>query len=165
MFSSEFRDSRVELIPVDSVRDSGFLFDLFKKTHGWGLCQAPIPKEQLKQLIEIQLKAQSQQYRSQFPHGEFCVIRECRGKPIGIFSCQIHEKVGTLIDIAILPDAQGQGIGTRVVQSLLDHCRSVGVGRVEAHVVRDNPALSLWKRLGFEIVAEEGLHFQLSRCF
>jgi ribosomal protein S18 acetylase RimI-like enzyme len=59
------------------------------------------------------------------------------------------------LTIALLPRYRDEGIGT----SLLMHLLQVAAGRypaVSLSVARENPALRLYQRLGFEVVGESG---------
>jgi ribosomal protein S18 acetylase RimI-like enzyme len=58
-----------------------------------------------------------------------------------------------LVQLHLVDAYRNRGIGTRLVQTLLDHAvktdKSVGLD-----VVRGNAAISLYQRLGFQIVSE-----------
>jgi len=61
------------------------------------------------------------------------------------------------MDITILPALRGAGIGS----ALLNHILAQAASRqlpVTIHVEQFNPALNLYKRLGFRLVEERGLH-------
>ena len=65
-----------------------------------------------------------------------------------------------ILDIALLPEYRGRGIGTAMLEELLTEARESGVP-VRMHVERSNPAQSLYTRLGFEPVEERGLYYLL----
>ena len=55
--------------------------------------------------------------------------------------------------VAVAPDAQGRGIGGRLVRALAERARDRGVRLLHLEVRADNePALALYRRLGFEPV-------------
>ena len=54
--------------------------------------------------------------------------------------------------VALYPDFRGQGIGTRLVQALLDELRNRGFAAVSLSVQRANPAGRLYLCLGFRVV-------------
>ena len=56
-----------------------------------------------------------------------------------------------------LPEAQGQGVGTALMQAMCDYAdRWMGVLRIELTVYADNAAaIALYRKFGFEI---EGRH-------
>lgn len=65
-------------------------------------------------------------------------------KPDEIHLCQIQ----------IEPSQQGGGIGTGLIQNLQTEANRLGVP-FTLHVYRSNPALSLYRRLGFRIENED----------
>jgi ribosomal protein S18 acetylase RimI-like enzyme len=66
-----------------------------------------------------------------------------------------------LHQLHIIPQFHNQGIGTRLIQALLDRARSMG-RPVGLNVIRGNRALSLYRRLGFRVVGgdAERLHMR-----
>ncbi len=65
-----------------------------------------------------------------------------------------------VVDVCLVPEWRGRGLGTQLLRSLQagaqDAGRSIGL-RVE----RDNPALRLYDRLEFTLVADEGAYLAL----
>ena len=59
------------------------------------------------------------------------------------------------LGIAVVEECRGRGIGTALLRHLLDHARSTPE-QVSLSVSRDNPAVRLYRRLGFEIVGDDG---------
>ncbi len=59
------------------------------------------------------------------------------------------------LTIAVLPDYRGRGIGTSLLTKLIDTATQSHRG-ISLSVVGDNPAMNLYRRLGFEIVRFEG---------
>jgi ribosomal protein S18 acetylase RimI-like enzyme len=58
---------------------------------------------------------------------------------------------GWLLDIAVLPNFQGQGVGEAVCRRVLDQLTSLGIRSVHATVAPDNRrSLKLLTRLGFQ---------------
>lgn len=59
-----------------------------------------------------------------------------------------------VVDIALVPEEQGQGIGTAVLREVLAEADAAGVP-VTLHVVAMSPARRLYERLGFRPVEGE----------
>jgi ribosomal protein S18 acetylase RimI-like enzyme len=80
----------------------------------------------------------------------YAVVEE-NGRPVG-YVCVVHESEHDFIEeIALLPEAQGRGIGTRLLREIL-----AAAGRpVRLSVFVSNPAQALYARLGFEVVRIE----------
>jgi ribosomal protein S18 acetylase RimI-like enzyme len=63
-----------------------------------------------------------------------------------------------LANIAVTPDLQGQGIGTSVIQQVLDEAKRSGKP-VVLRVLKVNPARRLYERLGFSATGENETHY------
>lgn len=57
--------------------------------------------------------------------------------------------VADIAEFTVLPAYRGRGIGSAAVEALLADHRARGTHSVDASVLRDNPALAFWQRLGF----------------
>ena len=60
--------------------------------------------------------------------------------------------------ISMLPEFRGYGIGTKLMKKLFEILRANGYKRTSLSVQKDNPALRLYKRLGYEITDEKMDH-------
>lgn len=62
--------------------------------------------------------------------------------------------------IALMPPYQNQGIGSKLIEAVLDeaHRRNVPV---ELKVLRRNPAHTLYRRLGFKVIETSSTHYFL----
>jgi ribosomal protein S18 acetylase RimI-like enzyme len=64
------------------------------------------------------------------------------------------------LSIAILPGYRGQGLGGLLLAALLEEARR-SFKTVSLSVSRDNPAIRLYRRLGFEVVSESDSSFTM----
>jgi GNAT superfamily N-acetyltransferase len=80
------------------------------------------------------------------------------GAPAGLFKHYRTPEEWVLLQIQLLPEHQGQGIGERLIRGLLDEARQVGLP-VTLSVLRGSPARRLYERLGFEETAAKGNAF------
>jgi ribosomal protein S18 acetylase RimI-like enzyme len=67
-----------------------------------------------------------------------------------------------LVDIALLPEHRRRGIGAAVLGELIGEAQS-SVRPLTLSVARGNPALHLYRRLGFEPTGEDDVHLRLVR--
>lgn len=67
-----------------------------------------------------------------------------------------------IVDIALLPDFRGRGVGTALLRRLMDEADAAGKP-LSIHVEVNNPARSLYDRLGFEEVEDRGVYVFLRR--
>lgn len=63
--------------------------------------------------------------------------------------------------IQMLPSHQGQGIGREVICAVLAEATQVGLP-VSLSVLRDNPALRLYERLGFHVISKTEFEFDMT---
>jgi GNAT superfamily N-acetyltransferase len=80
-----------------------------------------------------------------------------RGRDVGVLSMIEEQDVVLLNQIYLLPEAQGQGVGTILIRSVLDRAFARCLP-VRLRVLRVNPARRLYERLGFAVTAETETH-------
>jgi ribosomal protein S18 acetylase RimI-like enzyme len=120
------------------------------------VAQTGWPLEAQQQFLQHQFDAQHRHYRGHYPTAEWLVI-ERAGVPIGRLYLDEWEKELRLVDIALLPDARGAGIGGALLADLIEAAAAKGK-RVSIHVERNNPAMNLYRRLGFAKIDEHGIY-------
>ena len=92
--------------------------------------------------------------------GDHCIVAEAAGKVVGAAWCRIMADYGHIdndtpsLAISLLPEYRGLGIGTRLLNDLLLLLQEHGYLRASLSVQKENPALRLYQRTGFHIVAE-----------
>ena len=97
--------------------------------------------------------------------GDHCLVAETEEKVVGAAWCRIMEDYGHIdsstpsLAISLLPEYRGLGIGTRLLNSLLLLIRQHGYRRTSLSVQKENPALHLYQRAGFQIAAEKGTEY------
>ena len=97
--------------------------------------------------------------------GDLCLVAEAEGIVVGAAWSRIMEDYGHIdsstpsLAISLLPEYRGRGIGTQLLNGLLLLLRENGYRRVSLSVQKGNPALRLYQRTGFHIVAEKGTEY------
>jgi len=139
--------------------DAEFLYAVYASSRQEELAPVPWSAAQKEAFLRQQFGAQDAYYREQRPDTEFLVILD-RGEPAG--RLYVWESADELVvmDIALLPDHRGRGIGTRLIEALLARAKARGVP-VTLHVEANNPAQRLYTRLGFVDVGEAGVYREL----
>jgi ribosomal protein S18 acetylase RimI-like enzyme len=141
--------------------DRELLRDVYASTRDEELSQVAWADGQREAFVQMQFDLQDTQYRANNPHGSFDVI-EVDGRPAGRLYVDRRPTDIRIVDIALLPQFRGAGIGTRLIAEVLAEAR--GSGRsASIHVEERNPAARLYRRLGFTTVAERGL-YRLMEC-
>ena len=139
------------LLRVADADDAPILRHVFASTRKADLIATGLTAAMMDQLIDMQLRAQNMQFEATYPALRRLVV-ERGGTPIGrLFLDEAEDRV-TLVDIALLTEMRGKGIGTAILGDVIE----LAAGRrVELHVARDNPARRLYLRAGF-ITRNEG---------
>jgi len=139
--------------------DLPILAETYASTRREEVAQTGWPAEVQEQFLRQQFDAQHSFYREQYPAAEWLVI-ERAGAPLGRLYLDEWEGELRLIDIALLADARGGGVGTALLEDLLEAAAAKGK-RLTIHVEQQNPAMRLYRRLGFEKVAEHGIYHRM----
>ena len=131
--------------------DSEYLYNLKKKTLG----------EYIKETWGWDEKIQCNYHEDCFEPEKYQIIQE-DGKDIGCISIEEHSTRYFLNIIEIEPDYQNKGIGTKLIQDLINK----GLQEkkpVELQVLKVNQrAFTLYKSLGFIVKQETQTHFQMT---
>jgi len=66
-------------------------------------------------------------------------------------------------EIYILPEHQRQGIGSHLINQLLEEAQEKGVP-VTLGVLKVNPARRFYEKLGFSVIGETDTHYRMAWC-
>ena len=121
---------------------------------------AGMPREQWPPFLEHQFEAQSRHYET-YENISFEVVL-VDGEPIGRLIVARWPEELRVVDIALLPECRGRGIGGGLLWKLIEEAEE-RVVKVSVHVERSNPAQGLYSRLGFHRVAEDDVYLLLER--
>jgi len=142
-------------LPGITLKDSGpqdfaFLWEVRRSSMKQYLEQTWGPWDEAKERKQFQASL------LEFPHR----IIEWQGQRIGILACQKFPDWIMLNRIFLLPQAQKQGIGTRIIGEIL---KSASAHRlpVRLRVLKVNPARRLYERLGFVVTEETTTHYSM----
>lgn len=109
----------------------------------------------------MQFNAQHQQYMENYPGKEFSIIL-FNGTPVGRLYLNRSSTEIRIVDIAVLKEFRGQGIGSALLDGILKEGDS-GNKVVSIHVEKNNPALRLYRRLGFQVTADREVYHFMER--
>ena len=138
------------------MADEAFLYELYAGTRAeemavWGWDEA-----QQRAFLNLQFRGQQAHY-AEYPHPDHNLILEDE-RPIGrIFLSRLQDEI-RLVDISLVPEARGRGIGTALIQGLLEEAALAGKA-VRLHVEKFNRAQQLYLRLGFRIIGDAQSHY------
>jgi ribosomal protein S18 acetylase RimI-like enzyme len=140
--------------------DRSFILSVYASIREPELVSSGLPREQWGPFIEQQFEAQSQAYAN-YPDTSFEVVL-VDGEPAGRLIVARWPEELRVVDIALLAQFRGRGVGEKLMRRLLEEADERGV-KASIHVERFNPAQRLYTRLGFRMVSETGVYLLLER--
>ncbi|HEX8063403.1 MAG TPA: GNAT family N-acetyltransferase [Allosphingosinicella sp.] len=136
--------------------DLSFLSLVYASTRIEEVARTGWPLETQRQFLTHQFDAQHRHYRQHYPGAEWLVI-ERDGAAIGRLYIEEWPDQIRLIDIALVPDHRGGGAGGAILADLMDMA-AAAEKPLTIHVEKNNPAMRLYRRLGFEPIDEHGVY-------
>jgi RimJ/RimL family protein N-acetyltransferase len=144
----------------EQAGDADFLYTLFRCHNLPALSAMPVDEATRETLIRMQFESQTRTYRALYPEARFDII-ERDGVAIGRLVVHADNQAGCIVDIGLLPDCQGAGLGTALLSAVLSGL----AGRcpvVRCQVLWNNErSLRMCRRAGFTAVGEQPPFVQL----
>lgn len=126
------------------------------------LAVVPWDDAQKDAFLRMQFDAQDAWWHENYGDASFDVIL-VEGEPAGRLYVHRGPSEIRIVDVALLPEHRGGGVGTRLLGDLLAEANEAGKS-VTIHVERMNPALRLYERLGFSVAEDKGVYLFLERA-
>jgi ribosomal protein S18 acetylase RimI-like enzyme len=133
------------------MKDCDFLYHLRKQTLGVYVSQFPGWSQE-----------QQEAYYLDFDLSIHEII-EVDGKTAGAVAIVRSPKEIRYVNLHLTPKFQGLGIGTALFKQTMAEADSLGIPVVFQGVLKTNPALKLYRRLGFEVIEEKDLRYVMMR--
>lgn len=150
----------VTLRPITDA-DMDFLHRLYGTTREDELKQVDWTDEQKAAFVSHQFHAQHQYWQENYTNTSWDLI-VADGVPIGrLYVARWPEDI-RVVDIALIPEHRGGGVGTRLLRGILAEGDASG-RKVSIHVEIYNPARRLYERLGFVQAGERGVYLLMER--
>lgn len=159
MRSKESEQDQTMTATLRSVtpEDEAFLVKVYGSTRAEELSQAPWNEAQREAFIKMQFAAQQLHYRAHNPNATHDLIL-LDNQPIGRLYVSRREREIHILDITILPEHRGQGVGTLLIKELMRKAEQAGQP-LTIYVESFNPALRLFERLGFLRIEDDGINY------
>lgn len=139
--------------------DESFLFQLYASTRQEELEQAGVPEAFRETFLRQQFMAMTQGYRTRFADGSWSVI-ELDGQAVGRMIVQESASEVRVVDLALLAEFRGLGIGSLLMRRLQISAQALGKP-VRLRAFLGSRAESWYRRMGFSQLEEEGLRVHL----
>ncbi len=137
--------------------DEPFLRALYASTRRDEMAPTGWPQAQIDAFLADQFALQSAHYAQHYADASFGIV-ERDGVRVGRLIVLDRQDEVRLVDVALVEEARGSGLGTRLVEGVL--ARAAG-RRVVLHVEVFNPALRLYERLGFRATEQVGAYWRM----
>lgn len=151
----------MESITLRSATDAdvAFLQTVYASTRMEELALTGWSDAQKHEFCQMQFRSQDTHYRKHYPNAEYHIIR-WGNTDAGRLSVDRQAKEIHLLDVALLPEYRGKGIGTTLLKGFQQEAAEARLS-LSIYVERFNPALRLYERLGFQHVKDEGVYLFL----
>lgn len=144
----------------ETERDAEFRFELFCRSRAANEDFSFLDAVARQVLLRQQFVGRNASYRARFPDARWEIV-ELDGLPIGGVITDHAADAIVVVDLAILPEWRGIGIGSSLLGEICDTARAAGAA-VRLSVFSSNVgALRLYRHLGFTPVAQSEIHLEL----
>jgi ribosomal protein S18 acetylase RimI-like enzyme len=147
--------SEITLRPI-TPDDMEFLYRVYASTREEELSILPWSDEEKEDFLRMQFHAQHTHYQKHYADAKYDVILSGE-TPVGRLYVDRRPDDIRIIDIALLTEHRRGGIGGGLVRELLDEAAAAGKS-VSIHVEKNNPAKTLYHRLGFVEIEDQGVY-------
>ena len=141
------------------AEDEEFLLRLYTAGRSDELKAFRWTDQQIEQFCQTQYRAQTWQHNLTFK-GSVDSIVELNGQAIGRLKVLNSMQEILLVDIALLPEFQNLGIGTKFLELLKAEARTEQK-RLRLHVLITSRGINLYERLGFKRINEDGAYIEM----
>ncbi len=140
--------------------DLPFLLELYSDVRGPEVSAWGWPASQCDAFLRMQFEAQRRGYQAAYPKAIHHIVLS-GGEAIGRRMAARTSQGMRLVDIALLASHRNRGIGSRLIQQLMDDCRASG-SALHLQVLRGNPAQRLYQRLGFIETGADQMYIEMA---
>jgi ribosomal protein S18 acetylase RimI-like enzyme len=134
--------------------EEAFCYLLFASNRAAEMALMPVSQQHKEFLLQVQYRSMNDTYRTSFPRARYKIVELDRW-PIGRIVSEVQPDWLYFIDFALVPQAQGLGIGTIVLAAALEEARQLGLPARLRSFSHNWAAQRLYDKLGFTVVAEE----------
>ncbi|MCW4385527.1 GNAT family N-acetyltransferase [Salinibacterium sp. SYSU T00001] len=124
---------------------------------------AALEAELRERMLALQVAAQRRHYRAAHPTASDHII-DCAGRPVGRALLAAASDSITVVDIAVVPERRGEGIGTAAMRAISERGDRLGVPLQVRVWASDERLLRWYSRLGFVAGAASSTHVELVRA-
>ena len=145
---------------IIETNDKPFLKALYRSTRELELSYTTMTEAEKDRFITQQFNAQSQAYALNYLCAVHRIIR-LGGNDIGRLIVNRADDHMRVIDLSLLPEYRGRGIGSDILRALQHEAQG---GKVPIHLMAiiNSPVVRLYQKLGFKITGQETTRYSMS---
>jgi GNAT superfamily N-acetyltransferase len=136
--------------------DRSFLARVYASTRAEELAATSMTAAQKAAFLDSQFRAQHAHFQKHYLQSDRLVVMG-GGNDIGRLYIERSPTRHSIIDIALLPECRGRGAGEMLLRDLMDEATAAGKA-VSTYVEKYNPAMRLYRRLGFVTEEDNGVY-------
>jgi ribosomal protein S18 acetylase RimI-like enzyme len=145
--------------------DTPWLRDVYASTRADEMAAVPWPPQMKRNFLDQQYALQHAHYMAHYGDSDFLAIERRRNqsaaRPVGRYYLQRTAPDHLVVDIALLPDMRGRGIGRVLIEASQQEAAALGRG-MHLHVLQQNLAAKrLYERLGFVVTHTAGSYHHM----
>lgn len=143
--------------------DRDLLLRIYAGTRAEEMARTGWDEATCARFVTMQFDAQDRHYRAHFPASRCSVIESAaRGAAVPVGRLWVDRRPHSIhvLDIALLDEYRGHGLGTACLRRLMTEAAERHVP-LTVKVERFNPARRWYERLGFVPQEEHGMHVQM----
>src|SRR4051812_22049373 len=125
------------------------------------MAMVPWADAQKAAFVSMQFEAQNRAYRSAYPEGRFLVVTSSPAAVGRLYVARLPDEI-RVIDLTLLPDYRGTGIGSTLLAEIIAESELAGLP-VRLHVEHGNRARRLYERFGFVTVSADDVYEMMKR--
>lgn len=142
------------------MADEDFLGKLYFSARSEEFSPFGWDSEQLERFLAMQYKIQKQAYQLQFPDAENLIVWLEKEK-IGRLIVNRSATDLRLVDISLLPEFRGSGVGTQIITDLQNEAGEKNLP-LTLNVARNNSAaFRLYQKLGFQTTGADEMYYSM----
>ena len=143
------------------AEDRELLYRLYATTRAREMALVGWTESEKEAFVRQQFTAQDSYYHQTWPAAAYDVV-ELFGEPIGRIYVDVRPGGVQLMEITLLPEFRGQGIGAALIREVIAQADGLNLP-VRLFVEPTNPAQRLYARLGFLFDEDHGVYQLLTR--
>ena len=152
-------NDEILLRPVTSD-DREFLLGVYRSTREMELALVPWDDAMKRSFVEQQFGAQTSYYLSEHPNARHDVVELATGEPVGRIYVDRSEEMISILDLTVLPEHQGRGIGSAIISWMIDEVQPSGRS-IAIYIETYNHSQKFFTSRGFSVTEMVGVYNKL----